>query len=56
MDSLSRVSLVIFLFLFSLSNYALADTDKGLEGYRNGVYAPVLKEWKLLAEQGDRII
>jgi TPR repeat protein len=42
---------VLSILLFCVP--ALADFAKGFDAYQNKDYATALKEWKLLAEQGD---
>ena len=50
-NTLFRLLFVVLLGSAGLS--ANADLEKGLAAYESGDYVTALREWKLLAEQGD---
>ena len=57
MQIFKTISLVLAVALTSMSGHgSLAqDFDKGLTAYKSGDFATALKEWSLLAEQGDAV-
>lgn len=50
---ISRYSIALLLLTISLAAPAWADYQAGLDANTRGDYATALREWKLLAEQGD---
>ena len=45
--------LVLTIFTLPFGTSVLADFEKGLDAYDRADYATALKEWKILAEEGD---
>ena len=50
---LKTLTLLIALLIGNVSIGYTQDYSKGLKAYENGDYAEALRQWKLLAEQGD---